>query len=353
MNYDLPHRRYNPLTGEWVLVSPHRAKRPWLGQVERPAVEALPAYDPTCYLCPGNTRVGGAIVNPAYTGTFVFGNDFPALLTPEAMAQADGHASASIGSADLFKAEPVSGTSRVVCFSPRHDLSLPQLSGPEVEAVLGTWAAQTRELGSLENVAYVQVFENKGASMGASNPHPHSQLWATSNVPHVVALEREHQRQYLAQHARPMLLDYVEQERRLGERIVAANDHFTVLVPFWAVWPFEMMVLAHRPTRYLFDLSDAEFAALADVMRRALAKYDNLFEISFPYSFGWHQAPFDGGDHPEWVLHGHWYPPLLRSATVRKFLVGYEMLAQPQRDLTAETAAARLRDLSDVHYTLR
>lgn len=341
------------MTGEWVLASPHRAKRPWLGQVEKTLAEHTPTHDPTCYLCPGNTRVGGTIVNPAYTGTYVFDNDFPALLTPEAMAAAEGHASAAIGSGDLFRAEPVSGMSRVVCFSPRHDLSLPQLSGPEVEAVLRTWAGQTRELGALDHVGYVQVFENKGASMGASNPHPHSQLWATSNVPHVVALEMDYQRRYLAEQGRPLLVDYVEQERRLQERVVCANDHFTILVPFWAVWPFEMMVVAHRPTRYLFDLTNLEYAALADVMRRALAKYDNLFEISFPYSFGWHQAPFDGHDHPEWVLHGHWYPPLLRSATVRKFLVGYEMLAQPQRDLTAETAAARLRDLSDVHYTQR
>ncbi len=353
MNYDLPHRRYNPMTGEWVLASPHRAKRPWLGQVEKTQAEHTPTHDPTCYLCPGNTRVGGTIVNPDYTGTYVFDNDFPALLTPEAMAAAEGHASAATGSGDLFRAESVSGMSRVVCFSPRHDLSLPQLSGPEVEAVLRTWAGQTRELGALDHVGYVQVFENKGASMGASNPHPHSQLWATSNVPHVVELEMDYQRRYLANHGRPLLVDYVEQERRLQERVVCANDHFTILVPFWAVWPFEMMVVAHRPTRYLFDLTDGEYAALADVMRRSLAKYDNLFEISFPYSFGWHQAPFDGDDHPEWVLHGHWYPPLLRSATVRKFLVGYEMLAQPQRDLTAETAAARLRDLSDVHYTQR
>lgn len=353
MNYDLPHRRYNPMTREWVLVSPHRAKRPWLGQVEKTAREAVPTHDPTCYLCPGNTRVGGTIVNPTYVGPYVFDNDFPALLTPEGMAGAEGHADAAIGSADLFQAEPVSGNSRVVCFSPRHDLSLPQLSGPEVEAVLRTWADQTRELGALDHVGYVQVFENKGASMGASNPHPHSQLWATSNVPHVVALEAGTQRDYLARHGRPLLVDYVEQERRLQERLVVSNDLFTVLVPFWAVWPFELMVVAHRPVAHLYDLTADEFTALADVMRRALAKYDNLFEISFPYSFGWHQAPVDGAPHPEWVLHGHWYPPLLRSATVRKFLVGYEMLAQPQRDLTAETAAARLRDLSDVHYTLR
>ncbi|MBL8096832.1 MAG: UDP-glucose--hexose-1-phosphate uridylyltransferase [Anaerolineales bacterium] len=353
MNYDLPHRRFNPLTGEWVLVSPHRAKRPWLGQVEKTASDDTPPYDPTCYLCPGNTRVGGSIVNPAYSGTYVFDNDFPALLTPEAMAQAEGHATAAVGSAELFQSEPVSGTSRVVCFSPRHDLSLPQLSGPEVEAVLRTWGEQTRELGALPDVRYVQVFENKGASMGASNPHPHSQLWATSNVPHTVAIERDNQRQYLAGHERPLLIDYVEQERRLQERLVCTNDHFTILVPFWAVWPFEMMVIAHRPVSYLFDLTAAEFTALADVMRRALSKYDNLFEIPFPYSFGWHQAPFDDAAHPEWVLHGHWYPPLLRSATVRKFLVGYEMLAQPQRDLTAETAAARLRDLPDVHFSQR
>ena len=347
MNIDHPHRRFNPLTQEWVLVSPHRSQRPWLGQVEKVPPENLPAYDPTCYLCPGNERAGGHR-NPPYTSTFAFDNDFSALLLPE---QGASPASDPLpGPAGLFSAEPAAGICRVVCFSPRHDLTLPQMSQAEVVSVVRTWSDQTQELGSLDFINYVQVFENKGAIMGCSNPHPHSQIWAVSYLPVEPSKELTSQQAYLNQNGRCLLCEYLASERRSGERIIATNEHFTALVPFWAVWPFELLLVAHRHTRSLPELDDAEVSALADLLRRVTARYDNLFEISFPYSMGFHQAPSDGKPHSEWHLHAHFYPPLLRSATVRKFMVGFEMLAMPQRDLTPETAAARLRELSDVHY---
>jgi len=359
MNFTLPHRRYNPLTREWVLVSPHRAQRPWLGQVEKGADEQLPEYDPACYLCPGNARVGG-VRNPAYTGTFVFDNDFMAVLPPEddAVSRRQGDGVKDTGPATpstLLVADEVPGLCRVVCFSPRHDLTLPEMPVAGVEAVLRTWAAQSAELGALDYIRYVQVFENKGAVMGCSNPHPHSQIWATSALPNEPAKELAAQADYFSAHGRPLLLDYVAEERRRGERLLATNAHFTALVPFWAVWPFEMMIVAHRAVGTLPELTDAEFTALAELLRQMLIRYDNLFEISFPYSMGFHQAPFDGAPgagapHPEWVLHLHAYPPLLRSATVKKFMVGYEMLAMPQRDITPEQAAERLRSVSEKHY---
>ena len=344
MNFDRPHRRFNPLTGQWVLVSPHRARRPWQGQVEKTAAENLLGYDPSCYLCPGNKRSNGAFQNPAYSETFVFDNDFPALLQPE---NGEGFGEEEDG---LFVAEEDSGLCRVICFSPRHDLSLPQLSQAGVEAVIRTWAAQTAELGGVDFVRYVQVFENKGALMGCSNPHPHSQVWATGHVPNDPALELERQDAHLREHGRCLLCEYIAEERRRDERVVVANEHFTAVVPFWAVWPFEVLVVANQHAGSLPDLSPAQVAGLADVLRRVTAKYDNLFEISFPYSMGFHQNTFDGVAHPGQHLHAHFLPPLLRSATVRKFMVGFEMLAMPQRDLTAETAAARLRDLSEIHY---
>jgi len=347
MNMDAPHRRFNPLTQEWVLVSPHRARRPWLGQIEKVAPEDLPAYDPTCYLCPGNARAGGH-QNPPYTSTFVFDNDFSALLLPEQGASTGSDPLP--GPPALFRAEPASGICRVVCFSPRHDLTLPQMSQSEVESVLRTWSEQTQELGSLDFINYIQVFENKGAIMGCSNPHPHSQIWAVSCLPVEPGKELAAQQGYLEQHGRCLLCDTLAAERQSGERIVAENEHFTALVPFWAVWPFELLVIAHRHSGSLPELEAVEVSALADLLRQVTARYDNLFEISFPYSMGFHQAPCDGEAHAEWHLHAHFYPPLLRSATVRKFMVGFEMLAMPQRDLTPETAAARLRQLSDKHY---
>jgi UDPglucose--hexose-1-phosphate uridylyltransferase len=346
--FSTPHRRYNPLTREWILVSPQRARRPWQGQVEKTPPENLPQYDPTCYLCPGNERAGG-VKNPPYTGTFVFDNDFAALL-PEIESAPEEIAKQS---SSLFRAEPETGICRVICFSPHHDLTLPQLSLDEAEGVVSTWSEQTAVLQARPDIAYVQVFENKGAAMGCSNPHPHSQVWSQSQIPTEPAKELASQKDYHAAHGRPLLLDYLSQERAREERIITSNEHFTALIPFWAIWPFEVLVIAHRKVSSLPALEKNERRALADILQRVTVRYDNLFEISFPYSMGFHQAPNGGADHPEWILHAHFYPPLLRSATVRKFMVGYEMLAMPQRDITPETAAARLRDVSDIHYTRR
>jgi UDPglucose--hexose-1-phosphate uridylyltransferase len=337
-----PHRRLNPLTGEWVLVSPHRAKRPWLGQIEKLAPETLPPYDPTCYLCPRNERAGG-VFNPDYTGTYVFENDFAALLP-----HADEEKAAS--DSPLLVSAPEQGRCLVVCFSPRHDLTLPELDLPAIENVIATWTAESAKLAGLDYIQCVQVFENKGAMMGCSNPHPHSQIWAQSHAPNEIIKELTAQTSYFHQHNQPLLLDYIREEHKRKERILFSNDHFTAVVPFWAVWPFEVLVSAHRPTPSLADLSPSEVSALAEVLKHVTTKYDNLFEISFPYSMGFHQAPADGEKHPEWVLHAHYYPPLLRSATVKKFMVGFEMLAMPQRDITPEVAAAQLRNSPDTHY---
>lgn len=343
-----PHRRFNQLTGEWVLVSPHRAKRPWLGQVEKLAPEKLPTYDPTCYLCPRNERAGG-VFNPDYENAYVFENDFAALL-PHPESEADLN---SASDHPLLVATPEQGQCLVVCFSPRHDLTLPELDLPSIENVLETWTGASSDLAQKDFIQYVQIFENKGAMMGCSNPHPHSQIWAQSQPPNEIVKELATQRAYFNQHNRPLLLDYIREEQKRQERILFSNEHFTAVVPFWAVWPFEVLVSAHRATSALADLSAVEVSALAEVFKHVTTKYDNLFEISFPYSMGFHQAPADGQPHPEWVLHAHFYPPLLRSATVKKFMVGYEMLSMPQRDITPEVAADRLRGLSEVHYKQR
>jgi UDPglucose--hexose-1-phosphate uridylyltransferase len=337
-----PHRRYNALTSEWVLVSPHRAKRPWLGQVEKLSPETLPPYDPTCYLCPRNERAGG-VFNPDYTGTFVFDNDFAALL-PDSVDEE------SASNHPLLVSIPEQGYCLVVCFSPRHDLTLPELELPVIENVLNTWSNESAKLAELDYIKYVQVFENKGAMMGCSNPHPHSQLWSQSQLPNEIIKELATQTEYFKKNNSPLLVDYIKEEHKQKDRILFSNDHFTALVPYWAVWPFEILVTAHRPSEKLKDLSSIEISALAEVFKQVATRYDNLFEISFPYSMGFHQAPADGQPHPEWVLHAHFYPPLLRSATIRKFMVGYEMLAMPQRDITPEVAAERLRSLSAVHY---
>ena len=336
-----PHRRYNPLTGEWVIVSPHRLRRPWRGQVETLPQESRPAYDPDCYLCPGNERAGGAC-NPSYTGTYVFDNDFPALLPDTPSGEVDVQR--------LIVAEAERGICRVVCFSPRHDLTLPELEPAALRRVVDTWAEQTEDLGARPLVNYVQVFENKGAMMGASNPHPHGQIWATEHLPNEPAKEQVAQLAYRAAHGSCLLCDYLALELARGKRIVCANDHFVALVPFWATWPFETMIFSRCHVASLPDLSGDERDALADLLQWLTTRYDNLFQTSFPYSAGFHQRPTDGDPHPEWHLHAHFYPPLLRSATVRKFMVGFEMLGTPQRDLTAETCAARLRALSERHY---
>lgn len=338
-----PHRRYNPLTDEWVLVSPHRTQRPWLGQIETPPAESLPRYDPQCYLCPGNTRAGGNR-NPAYTSTFVFENDFAALV-PDVIAS---HEAAK--QSPLFALTPERGICRVICFSPRHDWTLPDMPLADIRRVVDVWRAQTQELGALDFVNYVQVFENKGALMGASNPHPHCQVWATEHIPTEPAKELHAQSDYWHSHHTCLLCDYLAIELARAERIVVQNDYFVIVVPFWATWPFETMLLSRRHLGSLTDLNDDECDALADIIKRLTTRYDNLFHISFPYSMGFHQSPTDGASHPASHLHAHYYPPLLRSATVRKFMVGYEMLAEPQRDITPESAAARLREMSEVSY---
>ena len=330
-----PHRRLNLLTGEWVLVSPHRTKRPWQGQVEKVTVAERPAYDPTCYLCPGNERAGGAR-NPQYAGTFVFENDYAALRP--------GDTTGDVNVADLLVARGEPGVCRVVCFSPRHDLTLAQMEPAAIRAVVDLWAQQYDELGRRPEIGHVEIFENRGEMMGASNPHPHGQIWAQRSVPREPAREGEQQREYYERHGRTLLADYLALEAERGERVVCANDHFVAVVPFWAVWPFETLVAPRRAVRDLRALTSDERDGLARILKDLTARYDSLFDVPFPYSAGFHQAPTDGEPHPEWHLHMHFFPPLLRSATVRKFLVGYEMLGEPQRDITAESAAARLRD---------
>ncbi len=336
---DHPHRRYNPLMGDWVLVSPHRAKRPWQGQQEAVDRAQQPAHDPSCYLCAGNTRVNGE-QNPPYTGTYVFTNDFAALMadTPEAAPGAD----------PLFQTMSARGTSRVICFSPDHSKSLPLLSVEAITGVVDTWCAQAAELGRTHR--WVQVFENKGAVMGCSNPHPHGQIWATSFLPDLPALEDRQQRAYFAEHGKPMLLDYVEREAADGERVVVSTEYWLAVVPYWASWPFETLLLPRFPVRRLEELNEAQRADLALALQRLTIRYDNLFQCSFPYSMGWHGAPYSADDATPWQLHAHFYPPLLRSASVRKFMVGFEMLAETQRDLTPEQAAAQLRAQSEIHY---
>ncbi|MBS0663118.1 MAG: UDP-glucose--hexose-1-phosphate uridylyltransferase [Verrucomicrobia bacterium] len=330
----LPHRRRNPLTGEWVLCSPHRAGRPWQGQRETESPASRPAYDPTCYLCAGNRRAGGEL-NPPYRDTFVFENDFRALLDEEVAAGAPP--------SPLFEARPVRGTCRVMCFSPRHDLTLARLAPPGLVRVITTWQEQSAELGL--RYRWVQVFENKGAMMGCSNPHPHGQIWALDTLPTLPALEDEHQRRYADAHGRPLLLDYAEAELRSTERLVCQNDEWIAVVPFWATWPFETLLLPRTAVRRLPELGAAQVESLAQILRDLLRRYDALFQIDFPYSMGWHGAPFDREPNHHWQLHAHFYPPLLRSATVKKFMVGFEMLGESQRDITPEAAAARLRDI--------
>lgn len=336
-----PHRRFNALTGDWVLVSPHRTKRPWQGKQETPPSASRPAYDPACYLCPGNTRANGE-KNPAYTSTYVFQNDFSALLP------AEGELLSSPPNPALLKAEAANGVSRVICFSPRHDLTLPEMAVEEIAAVVDLWAAQTEELG--KTYRWVQIFENKGDIMGCSNPHPHGQIWASDFLPNEAVKEDRQQKEYFASTERPLLVDYLQTELEQNERIVVENDHWVFLVPYWAVWPYELLLLPRRHVLRMTDLNREERLALADILKRGLTRYDNLFKVSFPYSMGWHGAPGDLAEAGHWQLHAHFYPPLLRSATVKKFMVGYEMLAEAQRDITPEQAAQTLRDQSEVHF---
>lgn len=338
-----PHRRQNPLTGEWVQVSPHRLQRPWQGQVEGLDGGRRLAYDPNCYLCPGNVRAGG-VVNPDYSDTFAFTNDFAAVLPEVPPVETPPES----GPRQLLRAQTVPGTARVICFSPRHDLTLPEMDLPAIGRVVETWIEQTADLGRAYR--WVQLFENKGEMMGCSNPHPHGQIWGVDSLPNEPAKEDRRQRRYYEAEGRPLLLDYVALEDELRERVVIENEDWLAVVPWWAVWPFEMLLLPRRHILRLPDLREGERHSLAEILKRLLTRYDNLFHTSFPYSMGWHGAPFVAEPQDHWQLHAHFYPPLLRSATIKKFMVGYEMLGEVMRDLTAEQAAERLRGLSDVHY---
>jgi len=334
------HRRLNPLTGEWVLVSPQRAQRPWRGRVENLTGPAAASYDPDCYLCPGNLRANG-LRNPNYRSTFVFTNDFASLEPDLPQARIDE------GGRALVVAENEAGTCKVVCFSPRHDLTLPRMSLEEIAAVVEVWADEYARLGALPYINHVQIFENRGEMMGCSNPHPHCQIWANQTIPNQPHLEQESQAAYRSRHGSCLLCDYLQVEQRTGIRIVCENDCFLGLVPFWAAWPFEVLLVSKKHARDFAPFTPSERTALADILKRVTTRYDNLFAISFPYSMGFHLAPTDGEPHPEWHFHAHFYP-LLLAANLRKFMVGYELLAAPQRDITPELAGKMLREASEV-----
>ncbi|NHM01836.1 UDP-glucose--hexose-1-phosphate uridylyltransferase [Flavobacterium difficile] len=338
-----PHRRYNPLLDEWILVSPHRAKRPWQGQKETVTTETLPEHDATCYLCAGNLR-SNREKNPDYEACYVFDNDFPALLQNDIEFENNN--------STLFQLKPEKGLNKVICFSPKHNVTLAEMEVSEIENVIKTWKEEYIDLGSKDYINYVQIFENKGSVMGCSNPHPHGQIWAQSSLPTQIEKTQKSLQAYFEKHNKSLLEDYVNQELQLKERIVIENEHFVVLVPFWATWPFETMLVSKRHFGNLIGLTSKESLAFAEAIKGITVKYDNLFETSFPYSAGIHQAPTDRISHPEWHLHMHFYPPLLRSASVKKFMVGYEMLGEAQRDISPEKSAEMLRNLPNTHYKL-
>ncbi len=335
------HRRFNPLTGEWVLVAPGRLQRPWQGKVERLQEPLRPRYDAGCYLCPGNIRANGE-KNPDYSSTFVFNNDFSSLSheNPEAVFDEKG----------IIRAESESGICRVICFSPRHDTTLAEMEEPDIQTVIRLWKQEYESLGKLQEVNHVQIFENKGEMMGCSNPHPHCQIWAQSSVPVEPSKEIAHMKEFHSKTGKCLLCEYIDYECKEGERLIGENDGFVAVVPFWATWPFEAMIAPKRHMESLANLDRGGINEFASLLKNVTSRYDNLFEVSFPYSSGIHQAPTDGADHRAFHFHMHFYPPLLRSATVKKFMVGYEMMANPQRDITAELAAERLRSLSAIHY---
>ncbi|HLA55032.1 MAG TPA: UDP-glucose--hexose-1-phosphate uridylyltransferase [Flavobacterium sp.] len=337
-----PHRRYNPLLDEWILVSPHRNKRPWQGQKEAVHTDERPEYDPTCYLCPGSKRSNGE-QNPEYTDCYTFENDFPALLQEEISPE-------TANSSPLLQLKPERGINKVVCFTPKHNLTIPEMEITAIEKVVQTWADEYLELGNKDFINYVQVFENKGAVMGCSNPHPHGQIWAQSSLPTQVEKTQKNLRKYYEKNNTSLLKDYLDAELKTRERVVVENDHFVALVPFWAIWPYEIIIISKRHFGNIIAMTKDEKRAFAEIMKAVTVRYDNLFETSFPYSSGIHQAPTDRIAHPEWHFHMHFYPPLLRSATVRKFMVGYEMLGEAQRDISPEQSAEILRNQSEIHY---
>ncbi|MFD1316537.1 UDP-glucose--hexose-1-phosphate uridylyltransferase [Namhaeicola litoreus] len=338
--YQNPHRRLNILTGEWVLVSPHRTKRPWQGKTENQTNIQRPIHDPTCYLCPGNTRANGK-TNPNYSGPYAFVNDFSALLEeiPESEIN-DG----------FFVAKSEKGRCKVICFSPDHSLTLPLMEVNDIKAVIDLWQREYRDLGSLDFINHVMIFENKGDTMGCSNPHPHGQIWAQESIPQEVLKKSKQQSEFWLKKNQSLLKVYLEKELKLNERIITENKDFAALVPFWAVWPYEVMILPKKHYQHIGQLNDQEKISFAEIIKKVTIKFDNLFETSFPYSAGIHQSPTDGQDHEEWHFHMSFYPPLLRSATVKKFMVGYEMFANPQRDITAESAAEILKNLPETHF---
>ncbi len=336
------HTRLNILTGDWILVSPHRMKRPWQGKIEELIKEDRPTYDATCYLCPNNKRMEGSL-NPDYKKAYAFVNDFSALLaeTP----------SGTVNENNLLVANSETGICKVICFSPVHNLTLPQMNIGDIKSVIDLWQDEFKALSKNSLIKYIQIFENKGEIMGCSNPHPHGQIWASSSIPLELSKETEQQKKYYQKQGRSLLLDYVKIELEKNERIILENEHFVALVPFWATWPYEIMIISKRHIQDIIQFSDSEKEAFAIILKELTCKYDNLFNMSFPYSAGMHQAPVNDGEHLEWHWHMHFYPPLLRSASVKKFMVGYEMLANPQRDITPEQAADKLKTLSIVHYS--
>lgn len=340
-NNEHPHRRYNPLLDEWILVSPHRAKRPWQGQNETVVEEHRPQHDANCYLCAGNVRANG-VKNEDYADCYVFENDYSALLKDDVFYDNENN--------NLFQQKPERGINKVVCFSPNHALTLAEMDVNSIEKAVQTWTEQYIELGNYDFINYVQIFENKGSIMGCSNPHPHGQIWAQSSLPTQVERTQKNLRSYFEKNKRSLLQDYLEKELELQERIVSENEHFAVVVPFWATWPYETMIISKRHFGTIIAMSQEERYSFAEIIKSITVKYDNLFETSFPYSSGIHQAPTDRVSHPEWHFHMHFYPPLLRSASVKKFMVGYEMLGEAQRDITPEQSAAILRNLPNIHY---
>lgn len=337
-----PHRRYNPLTGEWLLLSPHRTQRPWQGKTEDAPIVQSAEYDPKCYLCPGNVRMGGQ-QNAEYPDTYVFDNDFKALKECEQPFSDDEDG--------LFRSESTDGTCRVICFSRKHNVTLAEMDEADLLPVIDVWKSQMEELS--ENYRWVQIFENKGEIMGCSNPHPHGQIWASNYIPEEPYKEDRCQKAYLEQHGKNLLVEYLAREKDKQERIVAENTEWLCVVPYWATWPFEVLLAPLRPTLRLQDLDDAQQKGLAAIMKELLVKYDNLFSTSFPYSMGWHGAPANGENNDHWHLHAHYYPPLLRSADIKKFMVGYEMLGCPQRDILPEQAAKLLRNQSTTHFSMK